>query len=93
MIPPEIGVAPLGPAGFAPTQQPPPPAPPAPPGATPTTAVGPPTATTLPPGAPITTPRVTRLVPVESGTTVPPDVLDPRAPIPSTALTDTVIKC
>ena len=41
----------------------------------------------------ITAPRVTRLVPVESGTTVPPDVLDPRAPIPSTPLSSTVIRC
>ena len=32
-------------------------------------------------------------VPIESGTTVPPDVLDPRAPLPSTPLSSTVIRC
>ena len=53
----------------------------------------PPTETTPAPGSTITAPRVTRLVPVESGTTVPPDVLDPRAPIPSTPLSSTVIGC
>ena len=39
------------------------------------------------------TAAVTRLVPIESGTTVPPDVLDPRAPIPSTPLSSSVIRC
>ncbi len=58
-----------------------------------TPTVAPPTAPTLAPGTPITAPRVTRLVPVESGTTVPPDVLDPRAPLPSTPLSNTVIRC
>ena len=36
---------------------------------------------------------VTRYVPIEGGTTVPPDVLDPRAPLPSTPLSSSVIKC
>ena len=46
-----------------------------------------------PPGSPITAPRATRLVPIESGTTVPPDVLDPRAPLPSTPRSSTITAC
>ena len=45
------------------------------------------------PGSHITTPRVTRLVPMESGTTVPPNVLDPRAPMPSTPLSSLITRC
>jgi penicillin-binding protein 1A len=90
---PVVPAAP-GPAGFAPAQQAPPETtPPGPPvETTPTT----PTQTTVPgpaPGTPITTPRVTRYVPIEGGTTVPPDVLDPRAPLPSTPLSSSVLKC
>jgi hypothetical protein len=36
---------------------------------------------------------VTKLVPIESGTTVPPNVLDPDAPLPSTPLSSTITKC
>ncbi len=72
------------PAGFA-SPAVPPPAPPAPP--------EPPTETTAAPGSAITSPRVTRLVPIESGTTVPPDVLDPRAPLPSTPRSSTITAC
>ena len=56
-------------------------------------APAPPTATTLAPGTPITAPVVTRRVAVDGGTTVPPDVLDPRAPIPSTPLSNAVGAC
>ena len=45
------------------------------------------------PGTPITAPVVTRRVAIDSGTTVPPDVLDPRAPIPSTPLSSAVSPC
>jgi penicillin-binding protein 1A len=93
---------PAGPAGLVNPQQAPPPAPPAapPPAAPPPSAAPPasqPPTATVPsgpaPGTPITSPRVTRLVPVESGTTVPPNVLDPRAPVPSTPLSSTITKC
>ena len=53
----------------------------------------PPTETTLAPGSPITAPIVTRLVPIAGETTIPPDVLDPRVPLPSTPLTSPVIRC
>jgi hypothetical protein len=36
---------------------------------------------------------ITRRVPIEGGTTVPPDLLDPRAPIPSTPLSSAVAAC
>jgi membrane peptidoglycan carboxypeptidase len=94
-VPPAAPLPPAGPAGFAPTQTPQtPPAPPAPPAAPPPETT--PSATTVPgpaPGTPITAPRVTRMVPVEGGTTVPPNVLDPRAPLPSTPMSSTVIRC
>jgi penicillin-binding protein 1A len=85
---------PAGPAGLVnPAQTPPAPtnppaAPPPPDGAAPPTGTEPPA-----PGSEITTPRVTRLVPIESGTTVPPNVLDPRAPVPSTPLTSQITRC
>jgi penicillin-binding protein 1A len=73
-----------GPAGFASPQQPPPQPPPAE-----TT----PTQTTTPAAPVVTTPRVPRVERLDSGTTIPPDVLDPRAPLPSTPLSSTVVKC
>jgi penicillin-binding protein 1A len=83
-----IGTVPpaaVPPAGFLmPAQAPPPPAPP--PGA-------PPTETTLAPGSDITTPIVSRYVPIPGQTTIPPDVLDPRVPLPSAPLSSTVIGC
>lgn len=43
---------------------------------------------------PATTPQpVTRLVPIESGTTIPPDVLDPYHPLPSAPLDVSVGPC
>jgi membrane peptidoglycan carboxypeptidase len=42
---------------------------------------------------PTTAPPVTVLEPIESGTTVPPDVLDPRAPVPSAPVDATVRPC
>lgn len=95
--PPAAGAG--GPTGFrSPQQAPPaPPAPPeqtTPPAAPPSSA--PPTATTAPgpaPGTPITAPVITRRVQIDSGTTVPPDVLDPRAPIPSTPIGTGVYGC
>ncbi len=84
---PAAPAAPAAPAGFANPNQTPPQPPPAP---APATTVAP---AAPAPGTPITSPRVTRLVPIESGTTVPPDVLDPRAPLPSTPLSSTVIGC
>jgi penicillin-binding protein 1A len=81
------------PAGFAnPNQVTPPSAPPA---APPAPAPAPAPGETTPPAAasPVTSPRVTRLVPIESGTTVPPNVLDPRAPVPSTPLSSLITKC
>ncbi len=44
------------------------------------------------PTAPTTTPN-TRLEPDTTGTTIPPDVLDPRAPMPSTPLSSAVSPC
>jgi penicillin-binding protein 1A len=44
-------------------------------------------------GTPITSPVVTRRVVIDSGTTVPPDVLDPRAPIPSAPAGASVTSC
>jgi penicillin-binding protein 1A len=86
---------PAGPAGLvSPAQAPPVPTnPPAAPPAAPPAGEAPPTGTEPAPGSEITTPRVTRLVPMESGTTVPPNVLDPRAPIPSTPLTSLITRC
>jgi penicillin-binding protein 1A len=86
---------PAGPQGIANAQQTPPSAPPGQP--PPSQAPPAPPAATVPAGpaagTPITSPRVTRLVPVDSGTTVPPNVIDPRAPIPSTPLSSTITKC
>jgi penicillin-binding protein 1A len=45
-----------------------------------------------PPAAPTTAPRLV-LQQLPSGTTVPPNVLDPRAPVPSTDLTTIVYAC
>jgi penicillin-binding protein 1A len=85
-----VGTVPLGaapPAGLVnPNQTPGQTPPPAPPGQTPPTDTG-------APGSDITAPRVTRLVPIESGTTVPPNVLDPHAPVPSTPLSSLITKC
>ncbi|MEX2626590.1 MAG: hypothetical protein WD225_06880, partial [Ilumatobacteraceae bacterium] len=36
---------------------------------------------------------VTRLVPIETGTTIPPDVLDPYHPLPQAPLGATVRPC
>ena len=77
----------------------PPPAPPvegfAPPRAPPPTTPQPPTATTAP--APTTTsttaPPRPIFGPVDSGTTIPPDVLDPDAPLPSAPLEQRVRGC
>ncbi len=66
---------------------PPPPPPPE------TTPGAPPTETTLAPGSDITAPIVTRLVPIPGQTTIPPDVLDPRVPLPSAPLTSPIIRC
>jgi penicillin-binding protein 1A len=46
-----------------------------------------PTETTAP------APTVPRLVPIESGTTIPPDVLDPDAPLPSVPVSTYVAPC
>ena len=97
-VPPAAAPPAAGPAGLANPAQappvptnPPPAAPPA--GETPPAGEAPPTGTAPAPGTPITAPRVTRLVPIESGTTVPPNVLDPRAPIPSTPLSSLITRC
>ena len=91
-----------GPAGFAqPAQAPPGPTTPTTPTAptTPTTPTlpgqAPPVNGTTPPepGSNITAPRITRLVPMEGGTTVPPNLLDPRAPLPSTPLSSLITRC
>jgi penicillin-binding protein 1A len=82
--------APGGPTGFGRPRQTPPTQPPPPTTATTpavTTVPGPPA------GTPITTPIVTRRVQIDSGTTVPPDVLDPRAPIPSVPIGTGVYAC
>jgi penicillin-binding protein 1A len=67
------------------------------PTATPTTeppATTPP-ATTVPPETTTTTtlPPIPIYAPVESGTTIPPDVLDPNAPMPSVPLEQIVRPC
>lgn len=81
-VPPD-GSAPPAPAGFAPAAPPPPTQPPAPqPGTVPTETT---TTTTLPP--------VPIFGPVESGTTIPPDVLDPNAPMPSAPVDVLVRPC
>lgn len=98
-----------GPAGFAglgavpttvaPVESAPPPSDPAPTttAAVPTTAattpVATPTQTTSPPVVVTTSPPRPRYERVEGGTTIPPDVIDPRAPIPSTPLSNTVVPC
>jgi len=87
--PPADGAAPEGfrnPAA-APTTEPPPPDTTAPPETTPpaTTVPAPTTTTTLPP--------VPIFAPVETGTTIPPDVLDPNAPLPSVPLDRVVAPC
>jgi len=89
-VPPAAPAAPAGPAGFASPAQPP--QPPAPEQPTPPASVSP-TETTAAPGSPVTAPRVSRLEPIESGTTVAPDNLDPRAPVPSAPLGTAVIPC
>ncbi len=71
------------------------------PAATPTTSPAPPVttppATTVPDTTPTTTtttlPPVPILGPMESGTTIPPDVLDPTAPLPSVPLDQLVGPC
>ena len=97
-VPPAVAPVVPGPAGFAtPAQTPPAPpetTPPAPPTPTQTTVPGP------APGTPITTPRVTRYVPVEGGTTVPagrprsagPDTLDPLVHERHQVLTDDLLE-
>jgi penicillin-binding protein 1A len=93
---PPAAAPPAGPTGFRRPEQetpaPPPPDPAAPPPAAPPPAA-PPTVPGPAPGTPITAPVVTRRVAIDSGTTVPPDVLDPRAPIPSTPLSSSVAAC
>ncbi|MCB0967316.1 MAG: transglycosylase domain-containing protein [Ilumatobacter sp.] len=89
--------------GFRRPQAPPPTDPPAPPPATTTTLPAPPpvTTTTLPSEpTPSTEPTTTTTLPprpiygqVESGTTIPPDVLDPNAPLPSVPLDRVVSPC
>jgi penicillin-binding protein 1A len=87
-VPPEEGSAPQG---FR--------LPSAVPAATPTTEPAPepttPPATTVPPETTTTTtlPPVPIYAPVESGTTIPPDVLDPNAPLPSVPLEQVVLPC
>ena len=87
-----IGTVPpaaVPPAGFRQPEQTPPPPPPPPE----TTPGAPPTETTLAPGSDITTPIVTRLVPIPGQTTIPPDVLDPRVPLPSAPLNSHIAAC
>ena len=88
-----------------PTQPPPPPTTPAAPTTTTppatttttTTTVAPPTVTTVPPET--TTTTTTTLPPrpifdeIETGTTIPPDVLDPDAPLPAVPLDVVVAPC
>ncbi len=97
-VPPAAAPPAAGPAGLVNPAQappvptnPPPAAPPA--GETPPAGEAPPTGTAPAPGTPITAPHVTRLVPIESGTTVPPNVLDHAAPIPSTPLSSLITRC
>lgn len=71
------------------------------PAAPPTTQAPPPPGTTTPDTTPDTTPTTTTttlppvpiLNPIESGTTIPPDVLDPNAPLPSVPLDQLVGPC
>jgi membrane peptidoglycan carboxypeptidase len=91
-VPPAAVPPAAGPAGLVnPAQAPP--VPTNPPEAPPPGGETPPTGTEPAPGSAVTTPRVTRLVPIESGTTVPPNVLDPRAPMPSTPLSSLITRC
>lgn len=85
-----------GPEGFGRPRTPPT----QPPGEQESTTTAPttstPTVTTQPgppPGTPITTPRITRRVLLDSGTTVPPDVLDPNHPLPSAPLGTGIYAC
>ena len=82
-----VPLTPTPPAGFQMPAQTPPPRPPE------TTPGAPPTETTLAPGSEITAPIVTRLVPIPGQTTIPPDVLDPRVPLPSAPLTSPITQC
>jgi penicillin-binding protein 1A len=107
-VPPAAPADPAAPPpaveGFRSPQAPPDSAPPAPPPAT-TTAppTTPPTTTapTPPPtsAAPTTTTTTTTLAPVPvfgevtTGTTIPPDVLDPNAPLPLVSLDKIVVPC
>jgi hypothetical protein len=85
-----------GPAGFAMPQQPPPPGPPEttpnPPKPNPTTPAV--TTTTAPAPPPdIVIPSQPIYETVEGGTTIPPHVLDPRAPVPSVPLGTSTYPC
>jgi penicillin-binding protein 1A len=89
-LPPEAPAAPAAPEGFRSprtpdtTDPPPPTTPPATP--PPTTSPVPTTTTTTLPPVPI-------FGQVESGTTIPPDVLDPDAPLPSVPVEQVVGPC
>jgi penicillin-binding protein 1A len=67
------------------------------PGATTTTTIPPPPvtdpATGLPVPSPTTIPAPVVLQAIDSGTTIPPDVLDPLAPLPSTDVKTVVYTC
>ena len=97
-VPAEVPAAPEGfrrPVAASPTDPPPATSPPAtqPPVTTPPDA--PPPGTTVPvPTTPVVTlPPVPIFGPVPSGTTIPPDVLDPNAPLPSVPLAQIVGPC
>ncbi len=90
--------APAGFAGAPPTTVPAEPVeepPPATTVAAPTTTVAVTTTVPVTTAAPVVTTAPPRPVyeRVEGGTTIPPDVLDPRAPIPTTPLSNTVVSC
>jgi penicillin-binding protein 1A len=95
-----------GPSGFAraaapttvveaPPAEPPPAAPTTTVAAAPTTTVAAPAAPTQTTAPPVVVTEPPRPVyeRVEGGTTVPANVLDPRAPIPTTPLSNTVVSC
>jgi membrane peptidoglycan carboxypeptidase len=82
-----------GPEGFRRAQTPPTPPGDDPGSATTAVTTAPTTPSGPPPGTPITSPIVVRRVPIDSGTTVPPDVLDPNHPLPSTPIGTGVYAC
>lgn len=88
---------PVAPEGFRRPAAPPSTTAPGPATTPPTTQAAPPPVTTTPDTTPTTTtttlPPVPILNPIESGTTIPPDVLDPNAPLPSVPLDQLVGPC